>query len=93
MKKRLANFSSSWVKFITLDYGKEFAHHDGLAKDLNVKIYFTRKTLYLTGQRNGRKQNRHYQKIFSKENRPESNNRKENKRSRIITKLQIHEKV
>ena len=42
MKKRLSNFSSSWVKTITFDNGKEFAYHHKIAKDLNVKTYFTR---------------------------------------------------
>jgi IS30 family transposase len=42
MKNRLANFSSSWIKTITFDNGKEFAYHYKLAEDLNVKTYFTR---------------------------------------------------
>ena len=42
MKTRLTNFSSSWVKTITFDNGKEFAFHHKIAKDLNVKTYFTR---------------------------------------------------
>lgn len=42
MKNRLTNFSSSWVKTITFDNGKEFAYHYKIAKDLNVKTYLTR---------------------------------------------------
>lgn len=42
MNKRLTNFSSSWIKTITFDNGKEFAHHLKIAEDLNVKTYFTR---------------------------------------------------
>lgn len=42
MNRRLTNFSSSWIKTITFDNGKEFAHHNKIAKDLNVKTYFTR---------------------------------------------------
>jgi IS30 family transposase len=42
MMDRLTNFSPSWIKTITFDNGKEFAHHHKIAKDLNVKTYFTR---------------------------------------------------
>lgn len=42
MNKRLTNFNASWVKTITFDNGKEFAYHHKIAKDLNVKTYFTR---------------------------------------------------
>ena len=42
MKQRLTNFSSSWIKTITFDNGKEFAFHHKIAKDLKVKTYFTR---------------------------------------------------
>lgn len=42
MKGRLSNFDSSWIKTITFDNGKEFAYHYKIAKDLNVKTYFTR---------------------------------------------------
>lgn len=42
MKTRLTNFSTSWVKTITFDNGKEFAYHHKIANDLNVKTYFTR---------------------------------------------------
>lgn len=42
MKIRLSNFNSSWIKTITFDNGKEFAYHHKIAKDLNVKTYFTR---------------------------------------------------
>ena len=42
MNKRLTNFNSCWVKTITFDNGKEFAYHHKIAKDLNVKTYFTR---------------------------------------------------
>ena len=40
--KRLTNFSSSWVKTLTYDNGKEFAKHHEVADSLNVKTYFTR---------------------------------------------------
>lgn len=42
MNRRLTNFAPSWIKTITFDNGKEFAHHNKIAKDLNVKTYFTR---------------------------------------------------
>ena len=42
MKTRLTNFSTSWVKTITFDNGKEFAYHHKIAEDLDVKTYFTR---------------------------------------------------
>jgi len=42
MKNRLTNFNASWIKTITFDNGKEFAYHYKIAKDLNVKTYFTR---------------------------------------------------
>ena len=42
MNSRLTGFSSSWIKTITFDNGKEFAQHHKIAKDLKVKIYFTR---------------------------------------------------
>ncbi|TLP77234.1 IS30 family transposase [Maribacter sp. ACAM166] len=42
MNKRLTNFNASWIKTITFDNGKEFAHHNKIAEHLNVKTYFTR---------------------------------------------------
>jgi len=42
INKRLSNFSSSWIKTITFDNGKEFAYHYKIADDLNAKTYFTR---------------------------------------------------
>lgn len=42
MKKRLSNFNSAWIKTITFDNGKEFAGHQEIAKQFNVKTYFTR---------------------------------------------------
>jgi IS30 family transposase len=42
MNRRLTNFSTYWIKTITFDNGKEFAYHYKIAKDLNVKTYFTR---------------------------------------------------
>jgi IS30 family transposase len=42
MKSRLTGFSSSWIKTITFDNGKEFAKHYKIAEDLKVKTYFTR---------------------------------------------------
>ncbi|SKB53547.1 hypothetical protein SAMN05660866_02030 [Maribacter arcticus] len=38
MNKRLSNFDSSWIKTITFDNGKEFAHHHKIAKDLKAKL-------------------------------------------------------
>lgn len=42
MIRRLNNFSSSWIKTITYDNGKEFAKHYEIAERFNVKTYFTR---------------------------------------------------
>jgi len=42
MEQRLSNFSSSWVKTITFDNGKEFAQHLKIGSVLNAKTYFTR---------------------------------------------------
>lgn len=42
MEQRLTNFSSSWVKTLTLDNGKEFAQHQKTGDLLNTKTYFTR---------------------------------------------------
>jgi IS30 family transposase len=42
MTERLTNFNSCWIKTITFDNGKEFALHHQIAKELNVKTYFTR---------------------------------------------------
>jgi len=42
MEQRLTNFSSSWVKTITFDNGKEFAQHQKIGTLLNAKTYFTR---------------------------------------------------
>lgn len=42
MKKRLTSFSSSWVKTLTFDNGKEFAQHQKIGQLLNAKTYFTR---------------------------------------------------
>ena len=42
MNRRLTRFSSSWIKTITFDNGKEFAKHCKIAEDLKVKTYFTR---------------------------------------------------
>lgn len=42
LNSRLTGFSSSWIKTITFDNGKEFAQHAKLAKGLKVKTYFTR---------------------------------------------------
>jgi IS30 family transposase len=38
MNKRLNNFNSSWIKAITFDNSKEFAHHHKIAKDLKEKL-------------------------------------------------------
>ena len=42
MEKRLTNFSSSWIKTLTFDNGKEFAKHQKIGELLNAKTYFTR---------------------------------------------------
>lgn len=42
IRERLANFNSSWIKTMTFDNGKEFAHHYKLAEEFKVKTYFTR---------------------------------------------------
>jgi IS30 family transposase len=42
MEQRLTNFSSSWIKTLTFDNGKEFAHHQKIGQLLNAKTYFTR---------------------------------------------------
>lgn len=42
MEQRLTNFSSSWVKTLTFDNGKEFAQHQRIGSILNAKTYFTR---------------------------------------------------
>ena len=55
MNQRLTNFNPSWIKTITFDIGKEFTYHHKIAKDLNVKTYFTR--LY-TSQDKGTVENR-----------------------------------
>ena len=39
---RITNFSSSWVKTLTFDNGKEFAQHQKIGELLNAKTYFTR---------------------------------------------------
>ena len=55
IKKRLSRFSSSYIKSITFDNGKEFARHKEIAKEFNVKTYFT--TPY-TSQEKGTVENR-----------------------------------
>lgn len=55
IKKRLSRFSSSYIKSITFDNGKEFAGHKEIAKEFNVKTYFT--TPY-TSQEKGTVENR-----------------------------------
>ena len=42
MEQRLTNFSSSWVKTLTFDNGKEFAQHQKIGDLLTTKNYFTR---------------------------------------------------
>jgi IS30 family transposase len=42
MIRRFTNFSSSWIKTITFDNGKEFAKHHEIAKITKAKTYFTR---------------------------------------------------
>jgi len=42
MAIRLTRFSSSWVKTLTFDNGKEFAQHRKIGQLLKAKTYFTR---------------------------------------------------
>ena len=55
MKERLSCFSSSWVKTLTFDNGKEFAGHQKIGELLNAKTYFTRP---YTSQEKGTVENR-----------------------------------
>ena len=55
IKERLSRFSSSYLKTITFDNGKEFSGHQEIAKEFNVKTYFT--TPY-TSQEKGTVENR-----------------------------------
>jgi IS30 family transposase len=69
MNERLTNFDSAWIKIITLDNAKEFAHHLEMAKDINAKSAFTRP---YTSQDKRTVENRIgvIRRFFSKENRP-----------------------
>ncbi len=53
--KRLSRFNSSYLKTITFDNGKEFTGHSEIAKQFNIKTYFT--TPY-TSQEKGTVENR-----------------------------------
>ena len=55
IKERLSRFSSSYLKTITFDNGKEFSGHLEIAKEFNIKTYFT--TPY-TSQEKGTVENR-----------------------------------
>lgn len=55
MNSRLTGLSSSWIKTITFDNGKEFLQHGKIAKELKVKTYFTRP---YTSQHKGTVENR-----------------------------------
>jgi IS30 family transposase len=55
IKRRLGRFSSSYIKTITFDNGKEFSEHQDIAETFNVKTYFT--TPY-TSQEKGTVENR-----------------------------------
>ena len=55
IKERLSRFSSSYLKSITFDNGKEFAGHQEIADEFNLKTYFT--TPY-TSQEKGTVENR-----------------------------------
>jgi len=55
IKERLSRFSSSYLKTLTFDNGKEFAGHQEIAEEFNVKTYFT--TPY-TSQEKGTVENR-----------------------------------
>ena len=41
IKERLSRFSSSYLRTITFDNGKEFSLYQEIAKEFNVKTYFT----------------------------------------------------
>jgi len=55
MAIRLTRFSSSWVKTLTFDNGKEFAQHRKIGQLLKTKTYFTRP---YTSQDKGTAENR-----------------------------------
>jgi IS30 family transposase len=55
IKERLSRFSSSYLKTITFNNGKEFSGHQEIAKEFNLKTYFT--TPY-TSQEKGTVENR-----------------------------------
>ncbi len=55
IKQRLGRFSSSYIKTITFDNGKEFSGHQEIASTFKVKTYFT--TPY-TSQEKGTVENR-----------------------------------
>jgi IS30 family transposase len=55
IKQRLSRFNSSYLKTITFDNGKEFSGHMEIAKEYNLKTYFT--TPY-TSQEKGTVENR-----------------------------------
>lgn len=88
MRKRFSNFNSSWIKNITFDKVKEFAYHYKIAKNLNVKTYFTRP---YTSQDKGPAENRIgvIRRFFSKKTDLREVSEK-NKRSGNITKLQTN---
>ena len=89
MKDRLTNFNGAWIKTVTFDNGKEFTYHHKIAKDLNVKTYFTRP---YTSQDKGTVENRIgvIRRFFPKKNRLEIHFRNKNQRSGKITKLQTY---
>lgn len=55
IKERLSRFSSSYIKTLTFDNGKEFAGHQEIAEEFNIKTFFT--TPY-TSQEKGTVENR-----------------------------------
>ena len=89
MKRMLSNFNSSWIKTITFDNGKEFAYHYKIAKDLNVKTYFTRP---YTSQDKGTVENRIgvIRRFFPKKTDLNQISKKRIKERRKITKLQTY---
>lgn len=72
MEKRLTNFSSSWIKTLTFDNGKEFAKHQKIGQLLKAKTYFTRP---YTSQDKGTVENRIgvIRRFFPKKNRSKNN--------------------
>ena len=92
MSDRPTNFSPSWIKTITFDNGKEFAHHHKIAKGPECQDLF-HKAIYLTGQGHRGEQDRGDKEVFPQENRSWGNSGQTDKRNGKIAKLQTDQKV